>query len=160
MYMYVCHLTVLVLWCIPTGEAILPIPRHSSEMWRMIHFKYKKHRVLSHTIDGFDFPTVASRQHDHSLSRIPSEAIRTELPTVDPKLAEATLEVGLNNPILEAGFEIICSPTSVSGTLDAVRKSLQVCQVELHPFFVCGHDGKAPLNSQVSWGWEGEGGRG
>ena len=160
MYMYVCHLTVLVLCCIPTGEAILPIPRHSSEMWRMIHFKYKKHRVLSHTIDGFDFPTVTSRQHDHSLSRIPSEAIRTELPTVDPKLAEATLEVGLNNPILEAGFEIICSPTSVSGTLDAVRKSLQVCQVELHPFFVCGHDGKAPLNSQVSWGWEGEGGRG
>ena len=60
----------------------------------MIHFKYKKHRVLSHTIDGFDFPTVVSRQHDHGLSRIPSETIRTEIPTVDPKLAEATLEVG------------------------------------------------------------------
>ena len=84
--------------------------------------------------------------------RIPSEAIRTELPTIDPKLAEATLEVGLNNPILEAGFEIICSPTSVAGTLEAIRKTLQVCQVELHPFFVWGHDGKAALNSQVSGG--------
>ena len=105
--------------------------------------------MLSHTIDGFDFPTV--NQHDHSLSRIPSEAIRTELhiPSVDPKLAEATLEVGLNNPILEAGFEIICAPTSVMGSLDAVRKTLQICQVELHPFFVFGHEAKSVLNSQV-----------
>ena len=118
-------------------------------MWRMIHFKYKKHRILSHTIDGFDFPTSATRQHDNSLSRIPSDALRTELSSMDPKLAEATLEVGLNNPILEAGFEIICSPTSSSGDLSAIRKALQVCQVELHPFFVCGHDGKSPLTSQV-----------
>ena len=60
----------------------------------------------------------------------------------------------LNNPILEGGFEIICSPSTSPGSLDGVRRSLQVCQVELHPFFVCGHDGKAPLNSQV-WGKEG-----
>lgn len=132
------------------GEAILPIPRNSSEIWRMIHFKHKKHRILSHTIDGFDFPTSATRQHDNSLSRIPSDALRTELSSMDPKLAEATLEVGLNNPILEAGFEIICSPTSTSGDLSAIRKALQVCQVELHPFFVCGHDGKSPLTSQQS----------
>ena len=55
----------------------------------------------------------------------------------------------LNNPILEGGFEIICSPSTSPGNLDGVRKALQVCQVELHPFFICGHDGKAPLNSQV-----------
>ena len=84
--------------------------------------------------------------------RIPSDAIRTELPSIDPKLAEATLEVGLNNPILEAGFEIICAPTSVAGGLEAVKKTLQVCQVELHPFFIYGHNGKAPLTSQVSEG--------
>lgn len=68
---------------------------------------------------------------------------------VDPALGSATLEVGLNNPILEAGFEIICSPTSDPGSLEAVRKSLQVCQVELHPFFIYGHDGRAPLSPQV-----------
>ena len=27
-------------------------------------------------------------------------------------------------------------------TFEAVKKTLQVCQVELHPFFVYGHDGK------------------
>ena len=67
----------------------------------------------------------------------------------DPALGAATLEVGLNNPILEAGFEIICAPTSMPGNLDAVRKTLQVCQVELHPFFVYGYDGKGPMNKQV-----------
>ena len=55
----------------------------------------------------------------------------------------------LNNPILEGGFEIICSPSTPQGTVDGVRKALQVCQVELHPFFIFGHDGKSPLNSQV-----------
>ena len=64
-------------------------------------------------------------------------------------MGAATLEVGLNNPILEAGFEIICSPTSSPGSLEAVRKTLQVCQVELHPFFVYGYDGKGPMNQQV-----------
>ena len=62
----------------------------------------------------------------------------------------ATLEVGLNNPILEAGFEIICSPTSDPGSLEAVRRTLQVCQVELHPFFIYSHDGKSSLSQQVS----------
>ena len=68
----------------------------------------------------------------------------------DPALGAATLEVGLNNPILEAGFEIICSPTSTRGSLEAVRKTLQVCQVELHPFFVYGYNGKGPMNQQVN----------
>ena len=72
-------------------------------------------------------------------------------------MGAATLEVGLNNPILEAGFEIICSPTSSPGSLEAVRKTLQVCQVELHPFFVYGYDGKGPMNQQVrKRGGEGE----
>ena len=70
-------------------------------------------------------------------------------PGVDSALSDATLEVGLNNPILEAGFEIICSPTS-GGGLQAIKKTLQVCQVELHPFFIYGHDAKAPLTQQVS----------
>ena len=78
-------------------------------------------------------------------------------PGVDPSIGMATLEVGLNNPLLEAGFEIICAPTSERGSLDAVKKTLQVCQVELHPFFVYGHDGKKALDVQVgvggvSWG--------
>ena len=72
-------------------------------------------------------------------------------------MGSATLEVGLNNPILEAGFEIICSPTPLPGNLDAVKKTLQVCQVELHLFFIYGHDARAPLSPQVSWvlgGWD------
>lgn len=69
-------------------------------------------------------------------------------PGVDVNLGDATLEVGLNNPILEAGFEIICSPTAQSD-LQAIKKTLQVCQVELHPFFIYGHDAKAPLTEQV-----------
>lgn len=68
----------------------------------------------------------------------------------DPTLGSATLEVGLNNAILEAGFEIICSPTSEPGSLEAIKKTLQVCQVELHPFFIYGHDARAPLSPQVS----------
>ena len=63
----------------------------------------------------------------------------------DPALGMATLEVSLNNTILEAGFEIICSPTAEPENVEVVRKTLQGCQVELHPFFVYGHDGKAGL---------------
>ena len=70
-------------------------------------------------------------------------------PGVDPILGDAALEVGLHNPILEAGFEIICSPTEIGG-LQAIKKTLQVCQVELHPFFIYGHDAKTPLTEQVS----------
>lgn len=66
-------------------------------------------------------------------------------------IGDATLEVGLNNPILEAGFEIICSPTA-RPDLHAIKKTLQVCQVELHPFFIYGHDAKAPLTEQVREG--------
>ncbi len=68
---------------------------------------------------------------------------------IDPAFGSATLEVGLNNPILEAGFEIICAPTTTEESLEAVRKTLQVCQVELHPFFVYAHDGKNALTDQV-----------
>ena len=88
-------------------------------------------------------------QQDFLLTRIPRETIVIDSSVTDPALGAATLEVGLNNPILEAGFEIICSPTSEINSLDAIKKTLQVCQVELHPFFVYGHDGKAPLNSLV-----------
>ena len=66
-----------------------------------------------------------------------------------PPSLPPSLPLRLNNPILEAGFEIICSPSTAGGSLEAVKKTLQVCQVELHPFFVSGHDGKSPLNSQV-----------
>jgi len=70
----------------------------------------------------------------------------------DPAVAEAVLEVGLNNPILEAGFEVICAPTSDPGNMDAVRKTLQVCQVQLHQFFIYGHDARGPLDTQVRHG--------
>ena len=69
-------------------------------------------------------------------------------PGVDPAYGDATLEVGLHNPILEAGFEIICSATEF-GSLQAIKKTLQVCQVELHPFFIYGHDAKNKLTEQV-----------
>lgn len=77
------------------------------------------------------------------------ESVRLDAGNSDPAVGAAILEVGLNNPILEAGFEIISSPTSSPGPLTAIKETLQVCQVELHPFFVYGHDGKSPLNSQV-----------
>ncbi len=83
------------------------------------------------------------------MSRIPHSSVAVHARGTDPALANATLEVGLNNPILEAGFEVICAPTSDPGSLDAVRKTLQVCQVELHPFFIFGHDARAPLDQQV-----------
>lgn len=93
-------------------------------------------------------PSISPHSQE-SFTRIPRESICITSTRNDPALGAATLEVGLNNPILEAGFEIICSPTSSPGTLDAVRKTLQVCQVELHPFFVYGYDGKGPMNQQV-----------
>ena len=117
-------------------------------MGRMIHFKYKRNRVITHVVDGYDITTTKHPQ-DFVLTRIPRESICVGVSGSDPALMNATLEVGLNNPILEAGFEIICSPTSDPGSLEAVRRTLQVCQVELHPFFIYSHDGKAPLNQQV-----------
>ena len=36
------------------GESILPIPKVPTEPWRMIHFKYKKNRVMTHVVDGYD----------------------------------------------------------------------------------------------------------
>ena len=115
----------------------------------MIHFKYKKNRVISHVVDGYDITTTKHSQ-DYVLTRIPRESICVGIAGSDPALVNATLEVGLNNPILEAGFEIICSPTSDPGSLEAVRRTLQVCQVELHPFFIYSHDGKSSLSQQVS----------
>ena len=88
--------------------------------------------------------THTSHTHIHT-----TESVCVWVSGGDPALGTATLEVGLNNPILEAGFEIICSPTAEPGNVEAVRKTLQVCQVELHPFFVYGHDGKAGLSRQV-----------
>ena len=41
-----------------------------------------------------------------------------------------------------------------------MRKTLQVCQVELHPFFVYGYDGKGPMSQQVRKGGRERGGEG
>ena len=38
----------------PIGESLLPIPKAPTEPWRMIHFKYKKHKVMTHVVDGYD----------------------------------------------------------------------------------------------------------
>ena len=130
------------------GEAILPLPWEPNEDWRMIHFKYKKHRIISHVKDGYDLTTDKPVAHSLPLSRIPRESICMTGVVSDSSLGDATLEVGLNNAILEAGFEIICSPT-VGPQLEAIRKTLQVCQVELHPFFIYGHDARSPLTEQV-----------
>ncbi len=77
------------------------------------------------------------------------ESIRLDSSGSDPAVGAAILEVGLNNPILEAGFEIISSPTSKPTSLSSIKETLQVCQVELHPFFIYGHDGRTPLSAQV-----------
>ena len=110
----------------------------------MIHFKYRKTRTMAYLIDGFDAPL----ERAGSMSRIPREGVCIDQEK-GGKAGNATLEVGLSNPILEAGFEIICSPTSNEGSLAAVKSALQVCQVELHPFFIYGHDGQTPLTEQV-----------
>ena len=130
--------------CGSPGESVVPPPRMASEQWRMIHFKYRKTRTMALLIDGFDAPL----ERTGSMSRIPREGVCVDHEK-GSKAANATLEVGLGNPILEAGFEIICAPTSVDGSLDAIKCALQVCQVELHPFFIYGHDGQSPLTQQV-----------
>ena len=109
-------------------------------------FSFSLSFSLSSLLSSFPFPSTPQE----SFTRIPRDSISVASTKNDPAMGAATLEVGLNNPILEAGFEIICSPTSSPGSLEAVRKTLQVCQVELHPFFVYGYDGKGPLNHQVS----------
>ena len=55
------------------GEAILPLPWESDEEWRLVHFKYKKHRVMSHTRDGYDLATDRPSGHALPFSRIPRE---------------------------------------------------------------------------------------
>ena len=128
----------------PPGEPVVPPPRVASEQWRMIHFKYRKTRTMALLIDGFDAPL----ERTSTMSRIPREGVCVDTEK-GQKAVNATLEVGLGNPILEAGFEIICAPTSVEGRLDAIKCALQVCQVELHPFFIYGHDGQSPMTQQV-----------
>ncbi|KAL5474914.1 hypothetical protein EMCRGX_G026941 [Ephydatia muelleri] len=125
------------------GEPVVPPPRVASEQWRMIHFKYRKTRTMALLIDGFDAPL----ERTSTMSRIPREGVCVDTEK-GQKAVNATLEVGLGNPILEAGFEIICAPTSVEGRLDAIKCALQVCQVELHPFFIYGHDGQSPMTQQ------------
>ena len=80
--------------------------------------------------------TITSYTHTHTpltqdflLARIPREHICVDKLAADPAIGTATLEVGLNNPILESGFEIICAPTTVDKSMEAVKKTLQVCQV-------------------------------
>ena len=97
-----------------------------------------------HTLTHTHTYTHTSHTHTHT-----TESVCLWVSGGDSALGTATLEVSLNNPILEAGFEIICSPTAEPGNVEAVRKTLQVCQVELHPFFVYSHDGKAGLSRQV-----------
>ena len=114
-------------------------------------------RTHTHTHTHSLTHTHNTHTQDFLLTRIPRENVCIDKSAADPAYGTATLEVGLNNPILESGFEIICAPTSDPGSLEAVRKTLQVCQEELHPFFVYTHDGKSPLSPQVHvhiiWSW-------
>ena len=58
-----CHKSFNVLsFSLSLGEAILPIPRSSMELWRMIHFKYKKNRVIAHVVDGYDVTETRMKQ--------------------------------------------------------------------------------------------------
>ncbi len=103
----------------------------------------------THTHTHTHTTTTPPHTQDFLLTRIPRDNVCVNEAATDPAFGSATLEVGLNNPILEAGFEIICAPTTTEDNLEAVRKTLQVCQVELHPFFVYAHDGKKALTDQV-----------
>ena len=55
------------------GEAILPLPWESNESWRLVHFKHRKHRVMSHVRDGYDLATDKPTPLSLPFSRIPRE---------------------------------------------------------------------------------------
>ena len=55
------------------GEAILPLPWEANEGWRLVHFKYKKHRSMCHTRDGYDLASDKPASHSLPFSRIPRE---------------------------------------------------------------------------------------
>ena len=55
------------------GEAILPLPWEANEGWRLVHFKYKKHRSMCHTRDGYDLASDKATSHSLPFSRIPRE---------------------------------------------------------------------------------------
>ena len=118
-----------------------------------LYLVYPMTHTHTHTLTHTHHTHTHTHTHtqDFLLTRIPRETVCVDNTATDPDFGSATLEVGLNNPILESGFEIICAPTTLAGdkNLEAVRKTLQVCQVELHPFFVYAHDGKSRLSEQV-----------
>ena len=55
------------------GEAILPLPWEANEDWRLVHFKHRKHRVMSHMRDGYDLASDKPSHQSLPFSRIPRE---------------------------------------------------------------------------------------
>ena len=123
------------------GEAVVPKPRSAGEKWCMIHFKYNRKRYVRRMVDGFDAvahnvsgPTI--RQDDLMIKNHGMEA-------------DTVLEVGMSNPLLESGLELI-SVSSYSDHLKSTNQVLDLCKLELHPFIIYAIDCSKGLSKEVS----------
>ena len=110
----------------------------------MIHFKYSRKRYVRRMIDGFD----AVSHKDFSMS---GPMIRQEDLMIKNHRVEAgtVLEVGMSNPLLESGLELICAP-SYSERLKSINEVLDLCKLELHPFIIYAIECSRGLSKEVS----------
>ena len=126
------------------GEAVVPEPRGPDEKWCMIHFKHSRKRYVRHMVDGFD--SVSHKDYTVSGPMIRQDDLMIRNHGME---ANTVLEVGMSNPLLESGLELI-SASSNSERLKSINQVLDLCKLELHPFIIYAIDCRSGLSKQVS----------
>ena len=126
------------------GEAVVPKPRSADEKWCMIHFKYSRKRYVRRMVDGFD--SVSHKDYSVSGPTIRQDDLMVKNHGME---ADTVLEIGMSNPLLESGLELI-SASSYGEHLKSINQVLDLCKLELHPFIIYAIDCSRGLSKEVS----------
>lgn len=149
------------------GERLLPTVRTDEEKWRMVKIKYSPRRFLRHVSQDLElndeYEVASARTAEQvELTSVPREDLvvfspACTSPAPDQSLLEieTLVEVGLTQPLLEAGVEIVLpASTDPTSSLASVQTPMEVmlCLDGYLPLFIYPLDLADPFTQQVSRG--------
>lgn len=119
------------------GEPVLPTVEDlecGGTSWRMIRIKYGNISNVSLVLpDSFEL-AAALNAYEGCWQCVPREDLEvTGSEKADPALASAVAEISLNNPLLKAGAQIICSPSNDEGD---VKNIFRACCEDVLPILL------------------------